>query len=366
MNFIPSSRASLMKKLMLCTICLSIITLTSCALTSRRFGMIFIANLEGQNKTNIYRIPDTTQNMVEQLTTTPSSGIQYFLASPQGDNIVFGTFNPDLVYLLDANNKSVHDITNRFVAPTMGALTYPADWASNQKQFAILSTEEHFLGIMDFNGGDKEYFDLSPTSMFSKVASARWSPDNEKLAFTHLMNTAPSSLQSSVFLYDLASKQLTRLTNYEAGCFDPRWSPKGEQIVVTCQTKGFGSSTIYFLSMADTGQLYKHLDISSCRGSAWSPDGEKLIFVCQQGGGFGLFVFNSDGTGRRQIEIVKSRGLAFLGYPVWSPDGTQIIYVAGEDWQHTNIYSVDLDGSDNRAITHQAANYQGLFVYPIP
>jgi Tol biopolymer transport system component len=80
----------------------------------------------------------------------------------------------------------------------------------------------------------------------------------------------------------------------------------------------------------------------------------------------GLFVINSDGNGLQEVKLGNPGSPAFLRYPTWSPDGNQIIYTAGTDYQHTNIYCVNFDGTNNHPLTHQAADYQELSVYPMP
>jgi Tol biopolymer transport system component len=106
-------------------------------------------------------------------------------------------------------------------------------------------------------------------------------------------------------------------------------------------------------------------ELKSCRYSAWSPDGKQIIAVCLREN-LGLFLINSDGTGFREIKIKDSDNFAHLSYPVWSPDGMQIVYIAGDDWNLTNIYSVNLDGSNNHPLTSQVGEYSVLSVYQVP
>ncbi len=55
----------------------------------------------------------------------------------------------------------------------------------------------------------------------------------------------------------------------------------------------------------------------------WSPDGKKIAFVSDRGGGYEIWMIDTDGTNIRQITFGSMAGTSF---PLWSPDGKQLLF----------------------------------------
>jgi Tol biopolymer transport system component len=344
------------------------ITLSSCAPASRRFEIIFITN-ETVGPTDIYRIPNNTKNNIEQLTFTPNMGKYQLLVSKNGGEIIFNDDSRH-IYLLDTASKKLVDITNVLIKYTMVWDWFTMDWSQDQKQFAFDNGEG--LKLMNFDGTNKRDISIPSLGENPNIKEIEWSPDGKKLLLV-LEETRQVQPGWGLFVYDLASGELNQLTNYQAGCYESKWSPTSQQVAVICQTYAgpntdmLGPSIIHILNPKNPGQSYGNLALSSCWDTSWSPDGKQLAFECDKGNNQeGLFIINSDGNGLHEVKLGDLEHPPFLRYPFWSPDGTQIVFVAGTDYQHTNIYSVNVDGSNNHPLTHQTDGYQIVAVYPVP
>jgi len=66
-------------------------------------------------------------------------------------------------------------------------------------------------------------------------------------------------------------------------------------------------------------------DLPYDRYPRWSPDGSQIAFASDRGGGYEIWICNSDGSNLRQItfQVNPVQGTSF---PTWSPDGKRLIY----------------------------------------
>lgn len=385
------------RKILFSLLCLLGITaLTGCAPKSSRFGIVFINRFA-----DIYRIPDNTQNKVEQLTFTPTIGEYVKGISKNGDKIIFSTdFYSDSdmspselkieqlrhVYLLDTTNKKLVDITNVLENkyPQIGPEFY-MDWSPNQKKFVVVTYEgggyeiKSFLEFVDFDGTNRKDV-LIPTTgeIPSLINGVKWSPDGKKFILTQGVIGFKQQQENpgvALLVYDLESGNLVQITDYMDGCFPSEWSPTNKKIVAICrpnfpymnENASFLPETIRIFDIENPGQSYERIAFTSCDNPSWSPDGKQIAFVCAKDKNYkGIFVVNSDGSGIHEIKLGGVGNPAVLYSPIWSPDGKQIIYVAGSDYEHTNIYSKHLDDSSNRSLTNQNDFYHLLSVYSLP
>lgn len=377
-------------KLLLLLYLLILLAITGCIPESNRFGVIFT-----NDYVDIYRIPDNTQRKVEQLTFTPTIGEYGLFASKNGDKIVFEAGYTSLqenvsdldveiprrIYLLDITSKKLVDITDVLSKYPLVDTEFFMDWSPDQKQFVVISYDgagdeiRSFLELMDFDGTNKKHILIPITGEIpSLINGVKWSPNGEKFVLTQGIIGDELRRQysgSAILVYDLETGHVVQIADYNDQCLPREWSPTSLQIVVTCAyTPPYGAEgvsgpeTVRILDVENPGRPYERIAFTPCYDPSWSPDGKQLAFVCNKGTDLkGLFITNSDGNGIREVKL---ENFAVLKEPAWSPDGTQIVYVAGGDYEHTNIYSVQPDGSNNHPLTSQEAFYRIVSVYPLP
>lgn len=385
------------KKILLSLLCLlSLTVLVGCAPKSNRFGIIFASDNNVEGAYDLYRIPDNTQSKVEQLTFTPTLVEYSFLVSKNGDKVVFRVDGTELIvkpsdlaaeedhhkylhiYLLDTATKKLKDMTHIFTVPPTTSPMRVVDWSPDEKRFAVI-TYEGGLQFVDADGTNRKDIpipsvgDIYPYGPY--IINSKWSPDGKKIGVTRVYYAQePQYPHNEVVIYDLGNGKLVQLANALENCGFASWSPNGQQIAATCTFDKIelgGPTVIRIFSVENPGQPYEHQLFSHCREPAWSPDGKQIAFTCKKGvagqwGQWGLFIINSDGSG---IHEIKPGNLESSASPVefaWSPDGTQIIYTAWTDDEHSQIYSVHPDGSNNNALTNQEAFYSIVSVYPLP
>jgi hypothetical protein len=84
---------------------------------------------------------------------------------------------------------------------------------------------------------------------------------------------------------------------------------------------------------------------------AWSPDGQRIAFVSYRDGRAQLYVMDATGANQRRVTTTAPLRDITCGMPRWSPDGSRLLVTAitpGSAWQ---IYTVNVDGSNQRQLT---------------
>lgn len=201
----------------------------------------------------------------------------------------------------------------------------------------------------------------------------RWSV-NDSIVFMSLMNGS----NLDIYVMNTDGTGLRRLT-MNANNGDPVWSPDGAKISFGSDREG-GDKLNVFAMNADGSNVVQltHFEVPYEAGDTnWSSDGQKIAFERDVNGKkqsdpnayAEVWTMNADGSGAATTRVQCSdAGCA----PRWQPDGG---YVAGRDGGQTSaaqivfeapgipgggtvqeIFTVNLDGSHLRQITHDGLN----------
>lgn len=126
----------------------------------------------------------------------------------------------------------------------------------------------------------------------------------------------------------------------------PSWSPDDKQLVFhTCRG---GNCGIYKASAFGGDAV---MVVGEMGGTpSWSPDGRRIVYHADTDTVKQIFVINADGTGKKQI----TSGTAMHVDPVWSADGVLIYYRSpeGGPW---GIWRMNPDGSNPVRIAETGA-----------
>jgi Tol biopolymer transport system component len=161
---------------------------------------------------------------------------------------------------------------------------------------------------------------------------------------------------ADIFVYDLASGQLTNLTNTPGEDeSDPAWSPDGRQLVFSTPSSEAYSTGRTFIMQADGSQ---RRFLASGVTPAWSPDGRHIYvssFSSKWPNARGVSywvgeIYSLDLTGDN-LQRLTGKGDSSVREtsadtnPAASPDGQYILY------QHNNssishVWRINADGSD--------------------
>ncbi|MDP2764582.1 MAG: Tol-Pal system protein TolB, partial [Brevundimonas sp.] len=142
---------------------------------------------------------------------------------------------------------------------------------------------------------------------------------------------------TDVYVMDLSSRQLRRLTNDPGIDTSPSFSPDNSQIVFTSDRSG--SARLYTMRADGSGQRPISRGGGLYTAPNWSPRGDLIAFTKQGGGRFSTGVMRPDGTGER---ILSSS--YFEEGPSWAPNGRYIMFARQSPGGDTRLWTVDLSG----------------------
>jgi Tol biopolymer transport system component len=95
--------------------------------------------------------------------------------------------------------------------------------------------------------------------------------------------------------------------------------------------------------------------------AVWSPDGQWIAFTMAGKSAsrlFELFLMHPDGSGKHAL--VSAADGRFSLHPAWSSDSKQILIVRGMDMESTDLWAVNVDGSQLHQVTRVPAGYGGI------
>jgi len=211
-------------------------------------------------------------------------------------------------------------------------------WSPDDQWLAYVSFENRLSGIYIQRVRTGERRLISQRAGVNQAPA--FSPDGNRLALT----LSGSGGNLDIWLLDLATQQLTRLTDDPAVDTEPTWSPDGKSIYFTSDRAG--GPQIYKIDIANPRRVQR---VSFGSGYVArprvSPDGTKIAFVTREGSNYRIAVQDlASGT-----VSVLSRG-SLDESPSFAPNGATIIY-AGRDGAIGSLQSVSVDGLVSQRLT---------------
>lgn len=132
-----------------------------------------------------------------------------------------------------------------------------------------------------------------------------------------------SGAQHDLWIRDLGSGELRRMTRSPAYDSDARWSPDGERIVFHSDRGEEAYHTHVFVMSIDGGAVRRVTEGAARSGyPSWSPNGDCIVYTSELDGNRDVWVVGSSGEAPRRLTWHPG----FDGDPVWSPEGGRILF----------------------------------------
>src|SRR5262249_45238795 len=138
--------------------------------------------------------------------------------------------------------------------------------------------------VMDAKKGSKQEI---PLPSVGELATPAFSPDGRRVVFSGLVGGF-----TDLFVYDLQSKELKRLTNDAFADLQPAWSPDGKHIAfvtdrfsTNLETPDAGNYRLAVIDV-DTSEIKALPSLHEGKNinPQWSRDGKDLYFLSDQTG----------------------------------------------------------------------------------
>lgn len=174
-----------------------------------------------------------------------------------------------------------------------------------------------------------------------------WSPDGNRIIFISPCPADQDEYQNgSMFILNADGSGLVRLDTQPGGDFAPAWSPDGASIAFSSLRDPILHIFLYDLA---TNKVTR-ISPPSSRDSHpdWSPDGSKLVFDTTRSGEMQVWTMNLDSSSPREFSTAGGSGESM---PVWSPDGKQIAYISGSSRPILAIRAFGEAGAQERQIS---------------
>ena len=188
-----------------------------------------------------------------------------------------------------------------------------ASWGSNGKIYLARYTGDKNTDIYEYSIGSGSALEM-PNELTNHSAIETepvLSPDGKMLAYV-----SDRTGQPQVYIMDLSSNKVTRISRKGGYNTSPAWSPDSSMVAFTSQKRG-SKSTIYRVRIDDnlgTQTRVSPENISS-ESPAWSPDGSMVAFQGFQGVWKIFYVLSSGGPAERLTN--SSKWIVETG-PTWS------------------------------------------------
>ncbi len=182
-----------------------------------------------------------------------------------------------------------------------------------------------------------------------------WSPDGRFVAFTR-------HEEADIFVYvlDIRTGEIDRLTDRDAPEFDAVFSPDGDSLLLAIDntSPNQGNIDIACWHVAESRVEDIHNGgggLSHQEWPCWSPAADRIAFTSTHEGNQELYVADHEGGD----EVRMTNDPAIDAHPCWSPDGSVIAFATNR-WGDYEIAIIPADGGELRRFTSS----DGLDDYP--
>jgi len=232
----------------------------------------------------------------------------------------------------------------------MGLYNEESSWSPDGKTIAFDSSRPGKTSIFTWNVETREQKRL--TEINANDITPEWSPDGKRIAFV-----SDRTGHNEIYVMNAAGGDVRQVTNDKSDDIHPHWSPDGQRIIY-CSARDNTDQR-----HAPEGEIYEIYTIKADGTDlervthdkgintypSFSRDGRHIVFRKMiPPKNSEVFVMNADGSSPRNL----TNNPAFDGWPRWSPDDSRIVFASNRAGPDYEIYVMNADGTGVRQCTH--------------
>ncbi|MGE3188121.1 MAG: prolyl oligopeptidase family serine peptidase [Vicinamibacterales bacterium] len=195
---------------------------------------------------------------------------------------------------------------------------------------------------------------------YSVVGDPSWAPDSSRLAFAAKPTTMLRDYRSDVYIADVASKAVTKISTNLGSDQSPAWSPSGDTIAWVAEpytgpllddgtvpsVVGLSHLLLYDVN-AKTITDRSRADFDVDMGApAWTPDGRRILFTAGQRAWREAFAYDVAAGTYRALTTHRTLQLGSQ-----SRDGSVVAVVMDSPAEPAEVYVTDAGFGDFRRLT---------------
>lgn len=186
-----------------------------------------------------------------------------------------------------------------------------------------------------------------------------WSPDSERIVFVSPCQGRQDTYSgASLFIIKANGTGLIPLATLPGGDFDPAWSPDGKTIAFTSLRSGKANIYLYDLATNLVTRISSPVNIE--RRPAWSSDGSQIAYETRRNGPSQIWIMNSDGKNMREFSTLNGSS----SMPAWAPFDSAtpgkglIVYSQGTDQPYLTGREFDNPAAEEGHINEKVTGIQ--------
>jgi serine/threonine protein kinase/dipeptidyl aminopeptidase/acylaminoacyl peptidase len=227
---------------------------------------------------------------------------------------------------------------------------YNPIWSPDGQRIAFISDKDNQLAIwaMPFAGGELTYIAAVENR---NIFLLKWSRNGEKIYFQQ----GDPKTGLNVFTIDMASKQVTRITNFDIGSPEQFFSISPDEERIAYSSGSDDGVHIFVIPVKGGAPQQVTNDSEATDGYPfWLPDGRRIIYSSKRNGIFQTCIAFLDEGRTEQINL----GISDTLISDVAPDGSKILLQQSRE--ESDLWRVDIDGKNETRITSEI----GLELWP--
>jgi TolB protein len=169
------------------------------------------------------------------------------------------------------------------------------------------------------------------------------------IASTRIAMIGRADGRKNLYICDADGQNLIRVTDQNAPCLAPNWSPDGRKVVYTSMHNGYPDVYLIDLGSYRRDAISRFPGLNS--GADISSDGRRVALTLSKDGNPEIYVIHWP-EGR--LTRVTQTPRAAEASPSWSPDGSQLVFVSDRG-DRPHLYIASAEGGESKQITFQGS-----------